>query len=579
MGRVDTIEKTYCPECGGEFDPGTRNCPEDGSRLYSYKLRNEDNDPLVGETVDDRFLIDGVIGEGGMGRVYRGVQLSVQRPVALKVLRPELIDRENVIQRFLREARVISSFSHPNIVNMVEFGQDSERDLLYLAMELLDGVSLSEVLQRGRAHPNLVCEIAIQVCQGLAEAHEREIVHRDLKPDNLMMIPMSDGSLQVKVLDFGIAHAVQGEQRLTSTGQVFGTAHYMAPEQAGGNTISPSTDVYALGCILYEMVCGQLPFNAASVMGLLVAHVQQTPPHLNERVVDEDFPQEMIDLVMEMLEKAPEDRPASVIEVRNRLEEMRTEHRWGPLRLERGKTLEAALTEGWLRGSITPRLSETSDALERVTGGSAFETAETAAHPSAPSIEDVPNFEEGATIPAPKKKARVATTPESLTRPDVPPVASVPPVSDPSIEMVIAEQQNKRLYLLAAGLLLAVLVVAAVLLQVANSMGDSEALGAAGADAGATTPTAPVADAKPEPPTIAEQDAAAGVQQVDAGMAAASEPTEKVEQPEPPEPLKTPTAKPKPKPKPEKPIPKPETEPEKPAKPEKDTLVAPALDL
>jgi serine/threonine-protein kinase len=517
MVSTKTIERAYCPECGEQFEPGTKHCPNDGTRLYSYQVRDASDDPLIGQTIDGRFRLDEVLGEGGMGRVYRGVQLSVDRSVAIKVLRPDLVEREDVIKRFLREARVISGFNHPNIVNLVDFGQDTENDVLYLAMELLDGLPLSNLLMRGRAHPNLICEVGLQVCRALAEAHRAEIVHRDLKPDNLMVVPMSDGSVQVKVLDFGIAHAVQGEQRLTSTGQVFGTAHYMAPEQASGNEVGPLTDVYSLGCILYEMACGRLPFDAPSVMGLLVAHVQNEPPPLADQLLDDDVPDALVDLIMAMLEKKPSGRPSSVLAVRDHIEAIRKVEGFGPVRIDPSRELERNLFQEWLRGSQSARLRETSEPLNLETKdgarttkeNEAFGTAETAAHESAPSLEPVPTFDEA----PPAVEHHGGANKEGSN--NTPTAESEPLLSDRSMELELARyDENRRLVRIVGGLL-AVIVLVAVVAVVVATQASSESRDTASNDG------APAADAGGEAPAEPPEQAAVAQIAVDAGPAGA----------------------------------------------------------
>ncbi|MFB6374595.1 MAG: serine/threonine protein kinase, partial [Bradymonadaceae bacterium] len=175
------------------------------------------DDELVGVTLDERYRLDAVLGEGGMGRVYRGTQLAVSRRVAVKVLHKNLARDDTIANRFLREAEVVSGFSHPNIVNLVDFGTDSDHGVVYLVMELLEGRELSSLLSGRRCGPALVVELADQICAALTEPHDEGVIHRDLKPNNLMVQTVSDGSVQAKILDFGIAHVVQAQTRLTET--------------------------------------------------------------------------------------------------------------------------------------------------------------------------------------------------------------------------------------------------------------------------------------------------------------------------------------------------------------------------
>jgi serine/threonine protein kinase len=331
----------YCPECGEEYDSGFNACPEDGAKLYHYHANEWQDDPLLGEVVDGRFRIDQVLGEGGMGKVYRAMQLSVDRPVALKVLHKSVDSNQEFIKRFLREARVISGFNHPNIVRLVDFGQDSDQDLLYLVMEMLDGADLALLIERGRFKVELAVEIALQVCAALSEPHAHEVVHRDLKPENLILVVTSDGSLQVKVLDFGIAQAVEGDAKLTKTGVVYGTPTYMAPEQAQGVEMTNRTDIYALGIILYQMLVGRPPFEGDTAMQIILAHVQTQPPKMLDFLEPGDMPPSLVELVDDMIRKAADQRPTSVLEVRDRLEAIQTELGLARVRLDSAEPFDA----------------------------------------------------------------------------------------------------------------------------------------------------------------------------------------------------------------------------------------------
>ncbi len=323
-----------CPQCGEDYGAGVEFCPEDGTRLRDLAIADQEEDKLIGKDIDGRFQVDSILGEGGMGKVYRGKQLSVHRDVAIKVLRKELAGDQTLVKRFFREAQVISQFSHPNIVSLVDFGQDLELDVLYLAMEFIDGVELSDLIDGHRLAPELVVELLIQACEALSEAHAKGITHRDLKPENLMLVPISGGRIQTKVVDFGIAHALQHSEKLTQTGSVFGTAHYMAPEQASGGEISEATDIYALGCILYELLTGEEPFQAESPMGLLMKHVEADPPVLAQYFPESEDLDELSELVVQMMKKEASARPDDVLVVRDRLEEIQRTYNYPRLRVD-----------------------------------------------------------------------------------------------------------------------------------------------------------------------------------------------------------------------------------------------------
>lgn len=316
--------KLFCPECQSTFEGNEfEMCPEDGARLYSLEVQT---DPLVGATIDERFRVGSMLGQGGMGAVYKGVQLSVNRDVAIKVLRPELLQRELALERFYRESKIISELSHPNIVRLIDFGQDRERDLLYLVMELVNGVDLGGLLEKGRMRAAFALEIIYQVCGALTEPHARGVIHRDLKPDNLLLVPVSDGTIQAKVLDFGIARALETNTQLTADGMVCGTPQYMAPEQAQNMEIGPPTDLYALGTLLYEMLCGVPPFYGNNSLQVMLQHIQTSPERLSKMLPKGAMPIEIESLVNDMLAKDPAARPQHARDVRDRIDKIRRKY-------------------------------------------------------------------------------------------------------------------------------------------------------------------------------------------------------------------------------------------------------------
>lgn len=311
----------YCPQCYRKYeDLSFDTCPEDGARLYA--LTDKRDDPLLGTVVDERFRIEEILGEGGMGAVYKATQLSVHREVALKILRPDLDQEELFLERFFREARVVAGLTHPNIVELIDFGQDRDTQLLFLVMELVRGTDMAGLLKQGRLAPAMALDVVYQTCAGLTEPHSRGIVHRDLKPDNIILLPISDGSFQVKLLDFGIARSHDRGTRLTQTGMICGTPAYMSPEQAQNTEVTAQTDLYSLGVVLFEMLTGHLPFAAVSGLQLLIDHVQRPAPKLS-MAYSNAFPEEISSLVADLLEKDPAKRPASARAVRRRVQKIR----------------------------------------------------------------------------------------------------------------------------------------------------------------------------------------------------------------------------------------------------------------
>ena len=264
-----------------------------------------------GTVVAERYVVEHELGAGGMGKVYRAVQTSLRRPVALKVLSRELAD-DSGRRRFLREARVAAALRHPNAVEIYDVGHDGR--LVYIAMELLGGSVLRDYMQQhpdGRVAMAEALEITTQIAELLVAAHALPLVHRDLKPENVFVEHDREGRLRVRVVDFGLAF-IEGDAetgRLTREGLVVGTPAFLAPEQAQGAHVGPAADVYSLGCVLYELLTGQMVFRG-SHMNVLTQHVYVAPVSPRERAPEAGIPSDLDDLVLQMLSKRPEDRPS-----------------------------------------------------------------------------------------------------------------------------------------------------------------------------------------------------------------------------------------------------------------------------
>jgi serine/threonine protein kinase len=337
-----------CPACQSIYGESLEECPRDGSALEPV---DPDDDPLVGQVVDERFRLDKLMGAGGMGRVYAGTQLSVDREVAIKLLRGEAVPDDQLERRFIREARVISGFSHPNIVRLIDFGTDPERGFPYLVMEMAGGVSLGRLLAEARLRPDFAVETARQVCSGLVEAHNNNIVHRDLKPDNLHILPVSDGSFRAKLLDFGIAFPQDATTQLTQTGMMCGTATYMSPEQARGHDVDGQADLYSLGIVLFEMLTGVLPFQGDSGFEIVMKHVDQSPPDLRQYVPPGTVPEALEGLIYDLLRKDARDRPAGADVVRGRLDAVGDQLDYPPIEVDANRS-GPELFEPWLRPAL-----------------------------------------------------------------------------------------------------------------------------------------------------------------------------------------------------------------------------------
>ena len=282
---------------------------------------------MIGQEIVGRYRILAKLGEGGMGAVYRAEQISLKRTIALKVLRPELSANKDLIRRFNAEAELAAKLNHPNTVTLYDFGQD-EHGTLFIAMEYIEGYSLRDsIIREGPLSLSRLVGISSQICSSLADAHRAGIIHRDLKPDNVMLSERARKRDQVTVLDFGIAKLrdIKGDitqQPMTQVGDMLGTPHYMAPEQIRGKDVEFRTDVYAMGVMLYEMATARLPFDGHTMMALLSKHLTEEPVSPAERRPDLSIHPTLSALIMRCLEKSPRDRPSSMDELEDLLQQI-----------------------------------------------------------------------------------------------------------------------------------------------------------------------------------------------------------------------------------------------------------------
>ena len=282
-------------------------------------------DPLPGRVIAGNFRIDGLIGSGAMGNVYKAEQLSLGKQVAIKVLHPHLMGDEKLVGRFKREAKSASLLNHPNSIQIIDSGQDRD-GTLYIAMELLTGRDLAQVIRDDFPLPlPRVVRILSQVLSALEEAHAQGVIHRDLKPSNIMLIQRRDEKDFVKVCDFGIAKATLSEAddraaMLTIQGLVCGTPEYMAPEQARAEQLDGRADLYAAAVILYQMVTGDIPFRADSPMAIVSRHLVEAPVPPSKRRPDLRLPKIVDDVVLRGLEKEREMRYPTAVAFREVLE-------------------------------------------------------------------------------------------------------------------------------------------------------------------------------------------------------------------------------------------------------------------
>lgn len=255
----------------------------------------------IGDTIADRYRLDGVLGSGGMSRVYRAHDNVLERDVALKVLHDKLSDDPSYVERFRREARAIARLSHPNIVTVIDRGQVDSAE--FIVFELVRGANLKQLLSERRYLPvREALAIVHQAARGLAFAHEHGIVHRDVKPQNVLV----DDDGAAKVTDFGIARSLDRESGLTQTGAILGTADYLSPEQATGQPVTEAADQYSLGVLLYELLTGEVPYRGESVVAVAARHVNDPVPSVIDR--RPDVPLRVSELVERAMAKRPDDR-------------------------------------------------------------------------------------------------------------------------------------------------------------------------------------------------------------------------------------------------------------------------------
>jgi serine/threonine protein kinase len=311
--------------------------PQDDGTPPSRRVRNIES--YVGFIVDGRYHIESVIAQGGMGVVYFARHRLIDKPVALKILRPELVNNREITARFLTEAQAASAIGSEHIVDITDYGELPD-GATYIVMEYLDGLSLNQRIRRagGLLPLHTVLAIAREIAEGLQRAHDASIVHRDLKPDNVLLVTKGKQEDFVKILDFGIAKVQSSQNQTTTAGRIFGTPHYMSPEQGRGDDLDHRTDIYSLGVILYEMVTGHVPFDGENPLGILTQHMYVEVKSLTSQCEPERVTPALECVVARCLMKDPQHRYSSMSELDEDLRRLQNVE--VPLSWEFFKTLE-----------------------------------------------------------------------------------------------------------------------------------------------------------------------------------------------------------------------------------------------
>ena len=276
-------------------------------------------EPTAGEVIADRYELEGLVANGGMARVFKAHDTALERHVALKILQQRFGEDNEYIARFRHEARAVAQLSHPNIVTVIDRGEADGHQ--FIVFEFVEGETLKDLIERSGPLPaRRAVELALQVADGLAYAHHNGLVHRDVKPQNVLLTR----SGQAKVTDFGIARSMDIEHGVTLTGTVLGTSNYLSPEQASGQQVTPATDVYSLGVVLYELLAGEVPFHGNNLVAMAMQHLHEPPPSLV--ATRQDLPLRLVAAVEKALAKDPADRfstmDAFAAELRRCLDEL-----------------------------------------------------------------------------------------------------------------------------------------------------------------------------------------------------------------------------------------------------------------
>ncbi len=310
----DGIDQKICLECNRQFTGIVKACPHDGAALVPLA-----RDPMIGTCLMAKYDINDVIGHGGMGVVYKGRQVLMERTVAIKMLQSQHIADSQSVQRFLREGKATCRMNHPNIITVYDFGITPQSGQPFIVMDYLQGLSLADQIKNdGQVSVERSINILTQATDALDHAHRAGVLHRDLKPSNIMLIDYEGEKDYVKIVDFGVAQLIGAggeQQRLTQMGEVCGSPVYMSPEQCQGLELDARSDIYSMGIVVYETLTGCLPILGKTMVETMSKHISEMPPRFKESRPDLYIPERIEAVVFKAMAKDPANRHQSMAEL------------------------------------------------------------------------------------------------------------------------------------------------------------------------------------------------------------------------------------------------------------------------
>lgn len=392
--QVNESLRKACIICHKEYSGELSTCPVDNIALTVLEVPR---DPLVGTLFCDRFQITEVLGGGGMGMVYRATHLMMQRSVAIKILHTKMVGNADALKRFKVEAHAASNFSHPNILNVHDFGV-SNQGQPYMVMDYLDGINLTALLDAEKQIPvTRAINMFLQMSSALAHAHSKDIIHRDVKPSNIMLVEFEGRREFVKLVDFGIAKVLNPStpeaENLTRTGEVFGSPLYMSPEQCQGKKLDSRADIYSLGAVMYRVVSGKPIFESSDALETMFRQVSEMPASFSKVCPELQIPERLEAVIFKCLAKDREHRYQSMLELKDDLEltlaeikaQSKTTLPMNTLPLESERIAAKGLnSDGWLTD-----LSENTGALPLAKTVVTQSPNPSGAQPAQPSVANV----------------------------------------------------------------------------------------------------------------------------------------------------------------------------------------------